>query len=124
VDEAGYHRFKVDIANLTYEIYPVESFGVIGTATPGSWDNSTAMEYDVDNGTWSVTLDLAAGALKFRANNSWDVNYGPEDSNALTGKLISTDAAITISENGNYTVTIDMSRSNDAHTYTYVVTKN
>jgi starch-binding outer membrane protein SusE/F len=124
VPEPGYYRFKVDIGNLTYEFYKVESFGVIGTATPGSWDSSTEMAFDEGTGLWSVTLDLVEGALKFRANNSWDLNYGPADSNALNGKLIHTDAAITIPEAGNYTVTIDMSRSNDAHEYTYTVIKN
>jgi starch-binding outer membrane protein SusE/F len=124
VSEAGYYRFKIDVANLTYEFYKVASFGVIGTATPGGWDNSTEMTFDEETGLWSVTLDLVGGALKFRANNSWDLNYGPADSNALTGKLIQTDAAITIPEAGNYTVTIDMSRSNEAHEYLYTVTKN
>ena len=124
VPDAGVYRFKVDTENLTYEFYHVDSFGVIGTATPGGWDNSTEMDFDIQSGLWSVTLDLVNGALKFRANNSWDVNYGPFDSNALDGKLIGTDAAITIPENGNYTVTIDMTRSNDAHEYRYTVVKN
>jgi starch-binding outer membrane protein SusE/F len=124
VADPGYYRLKVDVQNLTYEIFHVESFGVIGTATPGSWDNSTEMEFNEETGDWSVTLDLVNGALKFRANNSWDLNYGPADSNAMTGKLIHTDGAISIGENGNYTVTINMTKSGDAHEYTYTVVKN
>jgi hypothetical protein len=122
--EPGYYRFKVDIENLTYEMYRVQSFGLIGTATPGVWDNSTPMTYDEATGKWTVTANLASGALKFRANNSWDVNYGPEDSNALSGKLIQTDGAITIAEAGSYTVTLDFSRAQAGRVYTYTVVKN
>jgi starch-binding outer membrane protein SusE/F len=124
VASAGYYRFKVDTDNLTWENYLVESFGLIGSATAGGWDNSTPMTFDPTTGLWSTTVDLVGGALKFRANNSWDVNYGPLDSNALSGELISTDASITISEGGNYTVVIDMSKSGPEAKYTYTVTKN
>jgi|GEM_PF-173002 len=122
--EAGYYRFKVNIENLTYEIYRVESFGLIGTATPGSWDHSTAMVYDADNDLWTATLDLTQGALKFRANNDWWLNYGPEDSNLLSGKLIQTNDAITINEAGNYTVVLDFSKSVSPRHYKYSVVKN
>lgn len=124
VSEAGYYRIKVDVENLTYEVYRVESFGIIGTATAGGWDSSTVMSFDEETGDWTVTADLVNGALKFRANNSWDVNYGPQDSNAFEGKLIQTDAAISIAENGNYTVTINLTRENESHDYTYKVVKN
>jgi hypothetical protein len=124
VDQSGYYRFKVDIDKLKYEHYRVESFGVIGTATPGGWDNSTVMTYDETSGLWTITMDLVVGALKFRANNSWDVNYGPADSNALAGDLMSTDASISIPANGNYTITMDMTKSGDGHKYVYNVVKN
>jgi starch-binding outer membrane protein SusE/F len=124
VAEAGYYRIKVNTADLTYELYKVTSFGVIGTSTPGSWDSSTPMTFDESTGLWSVTLNLVNGALKFRANNSWDLNYGPADSNSLVGTLMHTDAAISISEGGNYTVTIDMSRAASPFKYAYTVVKN
>ena len=122
--QPGYYRFKVDVKNLTYEMYRVESFGLIGTATSGDWSNSTPMNYDVENNVWSVTTDLKAGALKFRANNGWDLNYGTKTSNSFQGTLVHVDDAITIPEAGNYTVTIDLSRSHDDHVYTYSVIKN
>lgn len=122
--EPGHYRFKVDTENLTYEMYRVETFGMIGTATPGSWDSSTPMTFNQETGLWSQTVDLVSGALKFRANNDWWLNYGPEDSNALTGKLIHTDGAITITEPGNYTVTLDFSKSQIPRQYSYTVVKN
>ncbi|HEY3405241.1 MAG TPA: SusE domain-containing protein [Ohtaekwangia sp.] len=122
--QPGYYRFKVDVENLTYEMYRVESFGLIGTATSGDWDNSTPMTFNTTTGLWSVTTDLEAGALKFRANNGWELNYGTKTSNSYTGTLVHVDDAITIAEAGNYTVTIDLSRSGDDHVYTYAVVKN
>lgn len=124
VASAGYYRLKVNVATLTYDIYKVETFGLIGTATPGAWDSSTPLTYNAETGLWTATLDLVNGALKFRANNSWDVNYGPADSNSLAGTLIQTDAAINIPEAGNYTVTLDMRKASPPYKYAYTVVKN
>lgn len=123
VTTKGYYKLNADIKNLTYSINLIKSFGIIGTATPHLWDASTAMTFDVAKGIWSVTLHLTPGALKFRANDGWDINYGPVDSNALTGSLIQTDGAISITQDGNYTVTIDMSQSTQKK-YLYSVIKN
>lgn len=124
ISESGYYRFIVNVVDLTYEMYKVETFGIIGTATPGGWDTSTAMIFNETTGLWSTTIDLNSGALKFRANNDWWLNYGPENSNLLSGKLIATDDAITIPEAGNYTVTIDLSKSGVPRRYRYTVVKN
>lgn len=124
VASAGYYRFIVNTSDLSYSIYKVETFGMIGTATLGLWDSSTPLTFDPETGLWSATLDLSNGALKFRANNSWDVNYGPTDSNSLAGTLMQTDAAINISEAGNYTVTLDMRKAAAPYKYAYTVVKN
>ncbi len=124
IDSSGYYKINVNTSTLTYVLYPVESWGIIGTATEGIWDNSTPMTYDVVNDVWKVTADLLAGALKFRADNAWGLNYGPEDPTRLKGKLISTDASISISEVGNYTITIDFSRSAEPYEYMYSIVKN
>jgi hypothetical protein len=121
---AGYYKFKVDTDQLTYQIDLIKTWGVIGDATPGAWATSTAMTYNQAKDTWSVTLNLKNGALKFRANDGWDINYGPASSNDLSGTLIQTDAAISIPEDGNYTVTIDFSKSKAPYAYTYTVKKN
>ncbi|WCT14193.1 SusE domain-containing protein [Mucilaginibacter jinjuensis] len=123
VAQAGYYKLNVDISALTYSAVLINSFGVIGTATPHAWDSSTPMTYNQGTKTWSVTVALVPGALKFRANDAWDINYGPADSNALSGNLIQTDGAITINTAGNYTVTIDMSQ-NTPKKYLYTVVKN
>ncbi|RVU03055.1 SusF/SusE family outer membrane protein [Mucilaginibacter limnophilus] len=123
VDQPGYYKFNVNTQELTYSAARIESFGLIGTATAGAWDNSTPMTYNESEGVWTVTANLTAGALKFRANNGWDINYGPADINALTGTLIQTNDAINITEAGSYTVTLDFSQETDKQ-YRYTVVKN
>jgi len=62
--------------SLTFLRFP--SIGIIGSATPGGWDTDTDM-MDNGDGTFSVTIELIDGAAKFRANDSWDVNWGGSD---------------------------------------------
>ncbi len=53
------------------------TIGIIGTATPEGWDASTPMAQDPDNpDLWTIEIELADGELKFRADDSWDVNWG------------------------------------------------
>lgn len=124
IQSEGYYRLKADIPNLTYETQLISTWGMIGTATANNWDASTPMVYVEETDVWTATLDLKAGALKFRANNDWGLNYGPANSNLLQGKLIHTDGAISIQEDGNYTVILDFSRVNAPYEYTYSVVKN
>jgi hypothetical protein len=97
--------------------------GIIGPATPGGWNSSTAMTY-LGNYKWTITLNLVGNnPLKFRANDAWDINYGPA-SDTLIGTLqFNNPGAITIPSDGNYTVTIDMSQAT-ANGYTYTIVKN
>jgi hypothetical protein len=120
----GYYKFNVNIAALTYSATLIETWGLIGTATTGAWDVSTPMTFNQGTNTWTVTTDLTVGALKFRANNWWDVNYGVADINALEGSLVFDAASIDIKEAGNYTITLDFSKSEAPYEYTYSVVKN
>lgn len=124
VGEDGYYRIKANTGDGTFEIVRINSFGAIGDATPGGWNNSTAMTYDAERKVWSTTLDLSNGALKFRANNEWTINYGPANSDEAEGTLRFDDpGAVSISEPGNYTVTLDFSKSKSPD-FTYTVKKN
>lgn len=121
---AGVYKLNADIQALTYSATFISTFGIIGTATPHAWDASTAMTYNVSTGVWSVKVALVPGALKFRANDAWDINYGPADTNALSGSLIFNDpGAITINDPGTYTVTLDMTQSTQKK-YLYTIVKN
>ncbi len=113
---AGYYKINVDTDALTYTLTPT-SWGLIGDAT-GSWDDDQDMIYDADAKVWSITLDLVAGEIKFRANDAWDLNYGDDGAD---GSLEEGTANIAIGAAGNYTVILDLSTP---RAYTYSVTQN
>ena len=114
-----------DIQNLTYSASYISTFGIIGPATPQGWNASTPMAYNQTTGLWTITLDLVGGnPLKFRANDAWDINYGPLDSNALAGTLqFNNPGSITIVDSGNYTITLDMTKTTHPDYY-YTIVKN
>jgi len=116
IPETGYYRIKADIKALTYSFLKTD-WGLIGSATPGGWDADQNMTYSMDTKTWSVTLDLVAGDIKFRANDGWDLNYGDDN---FDGSLEEGGANIPIAEAGNYTVTLNL----EVAGYEYSVVKN
>ena len=113
---SGYYRI---IANLNAKTYSAlkTSWGLIGSATPNGWDSDQDMSYSTSTGVWTITLNLGAGDIKFRANDSWDLNYGDDGPD---GKLEAGGANIAIAAAGNYTITLDLR----GPLYTYTVKKN
>ena len=121
MDAAGYYLIKADTETLTYTTTAISTWGIIGDATPGSWDSSTAMTYDKTTKLWSVTVDLTAKNFKFRANNGWDINLGDIKPTADGQSLEYGGADIPVASAGNYTITLDLSSPRD---YKYTITKN
>ncbi len=72
----GAYKFELDAG--------IQSVGIIGSATPGGWDTETPMRPNGD-GTFSLVIGLWSGEAKFRANNTWDVNWGAADFPTGTG---------------------------------------
>jgi hypothetical protein len=121
---AGVYLLDANVSALTYSAQYIQSFGIIGTATAGQWNSSTPMTYNIATGLWTITTQLTAGALKFRANDSWNINYGPPDPNALTGTIVYNNPnAININTAGTYTVTMDMTQTKQKG-YLYTVVQN
>jgi hypothetical protein len=104
VPESGYYKFNVNTNDLTWS-YLKTTWAVIGDATPGGWDKDTPMTYDKDAHVWKVTLTLKAGELKFRANGSWDLNYGSNENN---GRLQEGGKNIKVPAAGKYTVILNL----------------
>jgi hypothetical protein len=102
---AGSYQVTVDLNTLSYTLTPY-SFGMIGTATPGGWDADTDLVWDHQNEQWTWTGSLVPGALKFRFNDAWPVNYGT-DANGTT-MLLDNQGAHNVTEAGNYTVTFSL----------------
>ena len=79
--------------------------GIIGSATPGGWDEDTDMFYDEVEGIFYTTLDLVMGEAKFRKDNDWAVNWGAEDFPSGTG--VQDGPNIPIANAGTYYITFD-----------------
>jgi len=115
--DAGYYKINVDMNSMTYSILKTV-WGIIGSSvSPYDWSADQKMTYDVDNKVWTITADLKAGEFKFRANDGWDLNYGDTGAD---GKLDQGGDNIAIAADGNYTITLDLSKP----VYTYKVKKN
>ncbi len=103
VPTPGYYKVNCDTVGSTFTVVKTE-WGLIGDATPGGWDTDTPMAYDTTTKTWTVTVDLKGGkTFKFRANSSWDINYGGEN-----GILTAGGANISIPEDGSYLITMKL----------------
>jgi len=118
--KASYYLIKVDTdpGKLTYTLTET-AWGIVGAATAGGWDNSTAMTYDKEKKVWTITVDLKADEMKFRANNSWDINFGDTGGDGTLEYGSPTN--IKVPSAGNYTVTLDLSKP---RAYTYTLKKN
>ncbi len=112
----GFYRIFVDFTSLSYSVQAV-SWGIVGNATPGGWDNDTNMTFVGGLGSykWQVDVALTAGEYKFRANDGWDINFGKGDSDGTlkfnTGNIVSPGP-------GNYHVEIILDPVNG---YTYTI---
>ncbi|HDP75601.1 MAG TPA: SusF/SusE family outer membrane protein [Bacteroidales bacterium] len=102
IDLENDYAITLDLSTPNEYKCSINRWGIIGSATADGWNSDQDMTWDADNGVFTATLDLVAGEIKFRANDSWDYNLG--------GPLnaIEPDGAnIPISADGNYTITLN-----------------
>lgn len=111
---AGVYFLKCNTNSLAYSIEPA-TMSVYGAAT-GNED--IGFEYDTENNQLTVTTDLAAGALRFRANGENVLSLGDND---INGKLQIDGASISVGDAGNYTINLKI--LNQAE-YKYELIKN
>lgn len=113
----GSFQVKVNLNTLKWS-QTAYAWGIVGSSTHAptpedkdyGWNHSIPMAYNHETKTWKVTANLIVGALKFRLNNKWDVNYGPAD--PLTNTINKDNGgAYDISEAGTYEITFTI---NDA----------
>lgn len=114
---AGVYKLNVDLNALTHTQLRTD-WGLIGSATPNGWDSDQDMTYDAGAGKITITLDLVAGEVKFRANDDWALNYGDDGANKT---LEAGGANIAIAEGGNYTIDLLIV---GVSKYKYEITKN
>jgi hypothetical protein len=115
VAKSGWYMLKANTKDLSYSTSDY-MIGLVGSATPNGWDSpDQKMDYNAQTGTWSITLDLKAGEIKFRKNDGWAWNLGGSPDNLTQGG-----DNIAVSA-GNYTITLTI--INDA-TGTAKIQKN
>lgn len=112
VEENGLYYCTVNLGNMTYTASLVTNYSIIGSATPGGWDDDTELTSE-DYLVWTGTMKLVPGEYKFRANDGWDINLGGSADNLTPGG----DNVMFEGEEGEYTVTLDLS----SHPYTCTI---
>jgi hypothetical protein len=119
VTPPGYYKISANLNTNTWSATNT-TWGLIGDAIPTTgWNSDVNMTYSSSAKTWSITLDLLAASIKFRANHDWAINFGDDGAN---GTLEYNGANIAIGAAGNYTITMDLRAGNGK--YTYTVKKN
>ena len=111
VPSATSYQLTVDLNAKTIAAVPL-SWGLIGSASPGGWDNDTDMTFNNGRRIWSLTVDLKVGEIKFRKNNGWDENFGGSN-----GTIAAGGDNIPVTVAGNYKVEFDLVNK------TYTLTK-
>lgn len=101
--DKGFYLLRVNTSSLTWSAALIKTFGLIGDATTGGWTTSTPMTYNAAKGTYTATVTLKDGELKFRANDAWDISMGGAlDNLTFDGANIKVKA-------GTYKITLNLS---------------
>lgn len=115
IDEAGLYKMNVNLNNYTYTIVKTV-WGIIGSATANGWDSDIKMDFDPVTKVWTSEIDLAAGEIKFRANDGWDINFGDTGNDGI---LDYGGDNIPIATGGSYKITMSLGTPD----YTYTIEK-
>ena len=80
---AGFYMVEANIADMTYELTPITTIGVIGSFPGNSWGSDQAkLTYNTATGAWEGRCEIPDGVMfKFRANDGWDINWGGDMNN-------------------------------------------
>ena len=99
--EADY-AITLDLSHPNAYTYSANRWGVIGDATSDGWNSDQNMTWDATKQVFTVTLNLTAATIKFRANDAWDLALG-----GSLDALSTSGGNIPIAAAGNYTITLD-----------------
>jgi starch-binding outer membrane protein SusE/F len=115
---AGNYLVTFDVNNLEYTVEPTDIWGLVGSAAPNGWDGPNerfTLDFSKDDVWVLYGVTLLDGEIKFRTNDSWDVNYGDTGNDGtleLGGDNIPVSA-------GTYDIVLDFS---DANNFVYTIT--
>jgi hypothetical protein len=123
---AGVYRITANTAGMSWSATKINKWAVTGSATPLGWPSGPGgtpgqdhtMTFNAVDGTWTITMNLNAGELKFRANDDWAINFGDNDND---NKPDYGGNNIQIATAGNYTITLDLGLAGN---YAYSIRRN
>lgn len=97
-----FYRLSFDRSTLTLKnTLSFNSLGMIGSATAGSWDADTEMNFDPAKQRFWVDAELVDGEIKFRVDGAWDTSFGGSNGLLNSGDNIKVTA-------GNYRVYVNL----------------
>jgi hypothetical protein len=118
---AGNYLVTVNTTTLEYSLEAIDVWGIVGDATPNGWngpDTKFKLDYSQE-GVWYLNnITLTAGAIKFRTNDDWGLNYGDATLDGILDGDNDNNISVTA---GVYSFTLDFS---DPNTPKYTMTKN
>ena len=115
---SGFYYVKADVAAGSLTATQTTTWGIIGPAQAGGWDADTDMTWNADKGCWyAANVTLTAGEMKFRANDSWDINVGGE-----FGNLVENGGNIAV-EAGTYDIELYLERTTKDNAYAVLTKK-
>jgi starch-binding outer membrane protein SusE/F len=127
VPDGGYYYLTANFNTNKWTATKVE-WGILGDASPGSWNNDTPLSYDEVSQTWKLNANmLKNGSFKFRANKAWELDFALDANNRMRYAnnpfLGYTDGLnnFTVPEDGNYDITLDLHQPGN---YSYQLVKH
>jgi len=76
------NKFDVNTDAINSAIGPASNWGIVGSATPNSWDGPDIVLYETsDADVKQCYTTFADGEIKFRPDNSWGSDFGDNGSN-------------------------------------------
>jgi hypothetical protein len=119
----GWFSLEANTKALTYKMDPY-MIGLVGSSTRNGWDApDQKMDYNAKTGKWAITTDLIVGFIKFRRNDGWGWELGPDKSGSLNNLIkggVGND--IPVNTAGNYTITLTINA--DGVTGSCTIVKN
>lgn len=101
-----------DPVTATNAIGTLSDWGLVGSATPNSWDGPDTQLAEISANVYQGYINFVDGEMKFRFNNDWSLNYGLDSSSENPAALSEGGGNIAV-EAGTYKITLDL------NTFTY-----
>ena len=101
-----------DPVTATNAIGTLSDWGLVGSATPNSWDGPDTQLAEISANVYQGYINFVDGEMKFRFNNDWSLNYGLDSSSENPAALSEGGDNIAV-EAGTYKITLDL------NTFTY-----